>query len=67
MKKTFFVMFPCMIMAGALWANPCLPQDYDIQKGASLGAIGGALAGQAIGRNTAGTLTGAAGGALVGA
>jgi hypothetical protein len=66
MKKTFVLMFLCMMVAGALWAYPCVAQDYDTQKGAVLGAIGGALAGQAISRNTAGTLIGAAGGALVG-
>ncbi len=42
-------------------------QGYNTQKGAAIGAIGGALAGQAIGHNTAGTLIGAASGALVGA
>ena len=67
MKKTFVLTFICMMIAGTLWAEPCLSQDYDTQKGAVLGAIGGALAGQAIGHNTAGTLLGAAGGALVGA
>ncbi|HVN97332.1 MAG TPA: glycine zipper family protein [Syntrophorhabdaceae bacterium] len=40
---------------------------YNTQKGAVIGALGGALAGQAIGRNTAGTLIGAASGALIGA
>jgi hypothetical protein len=36
-------------------------QGYNMQEGAAIGAIGGALAGQAIGHNTAGTLIGAAG------
>jgi len=48
-------------------AYGCASEDYNTQKGAAIGAIGGALAGQAIGHNTAGTLIGAAGGALVGA
>jgi osmotically inducible lipoprotein OsmB len=42
-------------------------QGYNTQKGAAIGAIGGALAGQAIGRNTGGTLIGAAVGGLAGA
>jgi hypothetical protein len=42
-------------------------EGYNTQKGAAIGAVGGALAGQAIGRNTAGTLIGAAVGALTGA
>jgi hypothetical protein len=50
-----------------LFTHSCASQDYNMQKGAAIGAVGGALAGQAIGRNTAGTLIGAAGGALVGA
>jgi hypothetical protein len=45
----------------------CATEGYNTQKGAALGAVGGALAGQAIGHNTAGTLIGAASGALVGA
>ncbi len=63
MKKTLALMALCVIIGGALWANPCASQDYDTQKGGAIGAIGG----QAIGRDTAGTLTGAADGALVGA
>ncbi|OPY65766.1 MAG: hypothetical protein A4E57_03054 [Syntrophorhabdaceae bacterium PtaU1.Bin034] len=50
-----------------LFACSCALEGYNTQKGAAIGAVGGALAGQAIGRNTAGTLIGAAGGALVGA
>ncbi len=55
-----------LILSGLL-AYACASENYNTQKGAAIGAIGGALAGQAIGRNTAGTLIGAAGGALVGA
>ncbi len=42
-------------------------QGYNTQKGAAIGAVGGALAGQAIGGHTGSTLVGAAVGALVGA
>jgi hypothetical protein len=58
MKKTLALVFLCVIIGGALWANPCASRDYDTRNGAVLGAIGG---------DTAGTLPGAAGGALVGA
>ena len=52
----------------AFFAYSCAADEgYNTQKGAAIGAIGGAIAGQAIGHNTAGTLIGAAGGALVGA
>ena len=43
------------------------PQDRSAGTGALVGAAGGALVGQAIGRNTGSTLVGAAGGALLGA
>jgi uncharacterized membrane protein YebE (DUF533 family) len=56
-----------LVLATGLATYSCATEGYNTQKGAALGAIGGALAGQAIGRNTAGTLIGAAGGALVGA
>lgn len=64
MKKQFLVL-----LAGAivLMTYGCATEGYNTQKGAAIGAIGGALAGQAIGHNTAGTLIGAAGGALAGA
>lgn len=45
----------------------CCSTGYNTQKGAAIGGALGALAGQAIGRNTAGTLIGLAGGALLGA
>jgi hypothetical protein len=60
----------CLLMAIAtvgFFMVSCASEGYNTQKGAAIGAIGGALAGQAIGHNTAGTLIGAAGGALVGA
>lgn len=43
------------------------PQERSAGTGALVGAAGGALVGQAIGRNTGSTLVGAAGGALLGA
>jgi hypothetical protein len=55
------------LLAGLVWTQPSFSQDHNMQKGAVIGAIGGALAGQAIGRNTTGTLIGAGAGALVGA
>ncbi|TKT81493.1 glycine zipper 2TM domain-containing protein [Aquamicrobium sp. LC103] len=42
-------------------------QEQRAGTGALIGAAGGALAGQALGRNTQSTLVGAAGGALLGA
>ncbi len=55
------------VLLSTLFVYACASEDYNTQKGAAIGAVGGALVGQAIGRNTAGTLIGAAGGALVGA
>ena len=60
MKKTLALVALCVIVGGALWANPCVAsQNYDTQKGAALGAVG-ALAGQ-----TSGALVGAAAGNVV--
>ncbi len=59
-------LLAALLLSGLL-AYACASDDYNTQKGAAIGAIGGALVGQAIGHNTAGTLIGAAGGALVGA
>jgi uncharacterized membrane protein YebE (DUF533 family) len=61
------ILLLALVVATAFTAYSCASEGYNTQKGAAIGAIGGALAGQAIGRNTAGTLIGAAGGALVGA
>jgi hypothetical protein len=63
MKKALFGLIILAAASNCSWAS----EGYNTQKGALIGAVGGALAGQAIGRNTAGTLVGAAGGALVGA
>ena len=43
------------------------PQQRSAGTGALVGAAGGALVGQALGRDTTSTLVGAAGGALLGA
>lgn len=43
------------------------PDRYNTQKGAAIGAGAGALMGQAIGRNTEGTLIGLAAGTILGA
>lgn len=64
MKK---ILSSLLIILAVLFAQFCASQDYNTQKGAAIGAVGGALAGQAIGHNTAATLIGAADGALVGA
>jgi hypothetical protein len=63
MKKALFGL----IILSAFVNYSCASEGYNTQKGALIGAIGGALAGQAIGHNTAGTLIGVAGGALAGA
>jgi hypothetical protein len=56
-----------VVLFSTLFVYACATENYNTQKGAAIGALGGALAGQAIGRNTEGTLIGAAAGALVGA
>jgi len=55
-----------LIIALAVLAG-CASQGYNMQKGAAIGAAGGALAGQVMGRDTASTLIGAGAGALIGA
>ncbi len=64
MKRVYALI---AVLAVGFFVVSCASEGYNTQKGAAIGAIGGALAGQAIGHNTAGTLIGAAGGALVGA
>ncbi len=57
-----------VIIAVGLTVFSCAyQQGYHTQEGAAIGAGLGAIAGQIIGRNTAGTLIGLAGGALAGA
>ena len=62
MKKVFVLFFVILVSGfpGFSYAS----DGYNTQKGAVIGAVGGALAGQAIGHNTTGTLMAAAGGAL---
>lgn len=55
-----------LIIALAVLAG-CAESGYNTQKGAAIGAAGGAIAGQVMGRDTASTLIGAGAGALVGA
>jgi hypothetical protein len=56
-----------MLVAGScLFTYSCATDGYNTQRGAAIGALGGAIVGQAIGGNTASTLIGAATGALVG-
>jgi hypothetical protein len=64
MKKMFLIILALGI---GLLTFSCASTGYNTQKGAAIGAGLGAIAGQAIGHNTAGTLIGLAGGALAGA
>ena len=64
MKKILLVV---LVLGMMFMTYACATEGYNTQNGAAIGAIGGALAGHAIGHNTAGTLIGAAGGALAGA
>lgn len=58
----------CAVVLTALFTYSCATEEgYNTQKGAAIGAVGGALAGQAIGGHTGSTLIGAAVGALAGA
>ncbi len=58
MKRALILVFFCVIVGGALWANPCASRDYDARKGAAIGAIGSDMAD---------TSTGVANGPFVGA
>ena len=60
MKKLTFAAFAAVM---ALGVSACT----STQQGATVGALGGALVGQAVGGNTASTLIGAAAGGLAGA
>lgn len=55
-----------LVVVLLLFVFGCASSGYNTQKGAALGAGAGALAGQAIGRDTEGTLIGAGAGALLG-
>jgi uncharacterized membrane protein YebE (DUF533 family) len=56
-----------VLLVAAIVLAGCASEGYNMQKGAAIGAAGGALAGQMIGRDTASTLIGAGAGALIGA
>jgi hypothetical protein len=64
MKRSFIAV---VVLAVGLFTVSCASQGYNTQKGAAIGGAAGALIGQAIGHNTAGTLIGAASGMLLGA
>ena len=65
-RKTIWVFLMILIIAVASCAS--IPKDrYNTQKGAAMGAGAGALIGQAIGRDTEGTLIGMAAGTVFGA
>jgi outer membrane lipoprotein SlyB len=65
-KYTLFVLFLSIMILSASCAT--IPEDrYNTQKGAAIGAGIGALLGQAIGRDTEGTLLGAGIGTVIGA
>jgi uncharacterized protein YcfJ len=67
MKKIILTVFP-MALIFLVVSCATIPQDrYNTQKGAAIGAGLGALLGQAIGRDTEGTLLGAGIGTVVGA
>ena len=55
-----------LLLLSIVFLSACAEPMTKTQKGALFGAVGGALAGQAIGRDTKGTLIGAAAGAAVG-
>jgi uncharacterized protein YcfJ len=68
MKKN--IALPVLLIATSILfscATAPPPQRYNTQRGAAIGAGVGALAGQAIGRNTEATLIGAGVGTLLGA
>lgn len=61
MRIRYTLLLACIFLLSA-----CAEPMSNTQKGALIGAAGGALAGQVIGGNTKGTLIGAAAGAAVG-
>lgn len=64
-----FAVAAAVLLATALagCSETTSPQQRSAGTGALVGAAGGALVGQALGRNTKSTVIGAAGGALLGA
>ena len=67
MRKILIALCGIVLLAGLGACAPIDPDRYNTQKGALGGAAAGALAGQAIGRDTESTLIGAGVGALIGA
>jgi hypothetical protein len=68
MKRTLSIV-SVLLLSGVVLAS-CAhypPDRYNTQRGAAIGAGAGALLGQAIGRNTEGTLIGLAAGTIIGA
>ena len=66
MKSKTIVMIS-LILVTVISSCASVPKDqYNTQKGAAIGAGAGALIGQAIGRNTEGTLIGLAAGTILG-
>ncbi|MBU4319190.1 MAG: glycine zipper 2TM domain-containing protein [Proteobacteria bacterium] len=63
MKKVAFIL---LVVSGFFILGCATPERYNTQRGAAIGAGFGALAGQAIGRNTQSTLIGSGVGALLG-
>ena len=56
-----------IVLAIGFLSFSCASDGYNTQRGAAIGGAIGAIAGQAIGHNTAGTLIGLGAGALTGA
>jgi outer membrane lipoprotein SlyB len=68
MKKNLSVMSFILLLSVLLVScAPYPPDRFNTQRGAAIGAGAGALLGQAIGRNTEGTLIGLAAGTIMGA
>jgi hypothetical protein len=68
-RMTFlkFAAIGAVALTAALAGCSQTPQQQRATTGAAVGGLGGALVGQAIGRNTESTLIGAGAGALLGA
>ncbi len=62
MKKILLILLPALVVS----LSSCGDQFNKAQKGAGLGAVSGAIVGQAIGRDKEATLLGAAVGTLLG-
>lgn len=60
------VILLTFLLVGSFLLSSCVTTGYNTQKGAAIGPGIGAIAGQAIGRNTESTLIGTAAGAFLG-